>query len=276
MIESSLSVGPAIEPFAGGVIGLGVGYSLASRKYSLKRLLILKDDVFNKIYPDTLIKNMSEKEAAAIENIKSARKDYRYAKNQCTEDVYRTAGQWRKEFNKVEVPQEMLNQCEQNRTNLKDAIKSTDYVTLSKNYRSAKQALKQSPENEALKCTLNEANKNLSKAHAMISSKIELYKNSVKDISNERLHNIKNNPAKWVDAKDAYHEFLAALAKRRTIYSNKLFELSNNEMLKKSYDTVKDFLPRARTRSAITGGIALASVTALVTAYVNSSLRKTA
>ena len=50
MSESSLVINPAIEPFAGGVIGLGVGYSLAPRKYSLKRLLILRKDVFDKIY----------------------------------------------------------------------------------------------------------------------------------------------------------------------------------------------------------------------------------
>ena len=266
MSESSLVINPAIEPFAGGVIGLGVGYSLAPRKYSLKRLLILRKDVFDKIYSENLISNMTDKEKAAIKNIKKARQDYRASKNQVFEQVRETAAKWKKEFIKVTVPEEMLERYKENRKNLQDAIKSTDYISINKEFRNAKQALKKSQDDENLKAALKTANENLARVKAQLSSKIEIYKNSVKNISNERLYNIKSNPTKWVEVKEAYHEFLAALAKRRTISSNKLFELSNNKTLKKSYDAIKDFLPRARTRSALTWGVVLGSLTALLAA----------
>lgn len=274
MSESSLVINPAIEPFAGGVIGLGVGYSLAPRKYSLKRLLILRKDVFDKIYSENLISNMTDKEKAAIKNIKKARQDYRASKNQVFEQVRETAAKWKKEFIKVTVPEEMLERYKENRKNLQDAIKSTDYISINKEFRNAKQALKKSQDDENLKAALKTANENLARVKAQLSSKIEIYKNSVKNISNERLYNIKSNPTKWVEVKEAYHEFLAALAKRRTISSNKLFELSNNKTLKKSYDAIKDFLPRARTRSALTWGVVLGSLTALLAAYVNPSARR--
>ncbi len=274
MSESSLVINPAIEPFAGGVIGLGVGYSLAPRKYSLKRLLILRKDVFDKIYSENLISNMTDKEKAAIKNIKKARQDYRASKNQVFEQVRETAAKWKKEFIKVTVPEEMLERYKENRKNLQDAIKSTDYISINKEFRNAKQALKKSPDDENLKAALKTANENLARVKAQLSSKIEIFKNSVKNISNERLYNIKSNPTKWVEVKEAYHEFLAALAKRRTISSNKLFELSNNKTLKKSYDAIKDFLPRARTRSALTWGVVLGSLTALLAAYVNPSARR--
>ncbi len=274
MSESSLSINPAIEPFAGGVIGLGVGYSLAPRKYSLKRLLILRKDVFDRIYSDNLISNMTNREKAAVRNIQRARQDYRTSKHQIFEQVRETAARWRKEFVKVDVPEAMINQYNENRKNLQEAIKSTDYINVNKEFRQAKQALKKAPNDENLKAALKAANENLARVKAQLASKIEIYKNSVKNISNERLYNIKSNPTKWVDVKDAYHEFLAALAKRRTISSNKLFELSNNKALKKSYDIIKDFLPRARTRSALTWGVVLGSLTALLAAYINPSARR--
>ena len=217
---------------------------------------------------------MTDKEKAAIKNIKKARQDYRASKNQVFEQVRETAAKWKKEFIKVTVPEEMLERYKENRKNLQDAIKSTDYISINKEFRNAKQALKKSPDDENLKAALKTANENLARVKAQLSSKIEIFKNSVKNISNERLYNIKSNPTKWVEVKEAYHEFLAALAKRRTISSNKLFELSNNKTLKKSYDAIKDFLPRARTRSALTWGVVLGSLTALLAAYVNPSARR--
>ncbi len=276
MSERSLSVSPVIEPFAGGVIGLGIGYTLAPRKYSLKRLLILNDDKFEQIYSKDLAENMSPKEAQALTAIKNARKDYRESKNTVINQVRQTAGNWRKRFEKVSVPENMENNLKESKVNLQQAMKETDYIELNKKYRAAKENLKKSPESERLKLALNEANSALANARAIISSKIEIYRTNVRNIANERLFQVKNNPARYANVREAYHDFLSALAKRRTISSNKLFELTNSKQLKKSYEIVKDFLPRARTKSAATGALIVGSLTTLCMGLINRSTRNVA
>ena len=276
MSERSLSVSPVIEPFAGGVIGLGIGYTLAPRKYSLKRLLILNDDKFEKIYSKDLAENMSDKESKALAAIKNARKDYRESKNTVINQVRQTAGNWRKKFEKVAVPENMENNLKESKINLQQAMKETDYIELNKKYRAAKENLKKSPDSEKLKLALNEANSALANARAIISSKIEIYRTNVRNITNEKLFQVKNNSARYADVREAYHDFLAALAKRRTVSSNKLFELTNSKQLKKSYEIVKDFLPRARTKSAATGALVVGAITTLCMGLINRSTRNVA
>ena len=276
MSERSLSVSPMIEPVAGGVIGLGIGYTLAPRKYSLKRLLILKEDKFQQIYTKDLAENMSPRESKALMAIKKARADYRTSKSTVINQVKKAAGEWRQKFENVAVPAKMEKNYKESRTNLQQAIKETDYIQLNKNYRAAKNALKNNPENGGLKTALNEANSALAKAKAVISAKLDIYKTNVRNISEERLAQVKNNPARYAGVREAYHDFLAALAKRRTVASNKLFELSNSKQLKKSYEIVKEFLPRARTKSAATGALIIGSITTLCMGFLNRSTRNAA
>ncbi|MEE3348469.1 MAG: hypothetical protein VZR09_00365 [Candidatus Gastranaerophilaceae bacterium] len=276
MSERSLSVSPVIEPFAGGVIGLGIGYTLAPRKYSLKRLLILNDDKFEKIYSKDLAENMSDKESKALAAIKNARKDYRESKNTVINQVRQTADNWRKKFEKVSVPENMENNLKESKINLQQAMKETDYIELNKKYRAAKENLKKSPDSEKLKLALNEANSALANARAIISSKIEIYRTNVRNITNEKLFQVKNNSARYAGVREAYHDFLAALAKRRTVSSNKLFELTNSKQLKKNYEIVKDFLPRARTKSAATGALVVGAITTLCMGLFNRSTRNVA
>ena len=130
MNERSLSVSPVIEPFAGGVIGLGIGYTVAPRKYSLQRLLILKEDRFDKIYSKDLADNMSTKEKLALEDIKNARKNYRESRNLVVNQVRTTARSWQQKFAKVAVPEELTNAYKESRESLQKAVKETNYIEL--------------------------------------------------------------------------------------------------------------------------------------------------
>ena len=271
MSERSLSVSPMIEPFAGGVIGLGIGYTLAPRKYSLKRLLILQDDKFEKIYTKDLAENMSDKEKSALKAIRNARKNYRESKNTVISEVRKAAKNWQQKFKKVEIPENLTTAYKESRANLKQAIEETNYIELNKKYRAAKIAAKKSPNNETLRLALNEANANLANARAILSSKLDIYKTNVRNIADERLTQVKSNPAKYADVREAYHKFLGALAQRRTVASNKLFELANSKQLKRNYDIIKEFLPRARTKSAATGAIIISAVTTLFMGALNRS-----
>ncbi len=271
MSENSLLISPAIEPFAGGVIGLGIGYTMAPRKYSLKRLLIMNPKRMSQIYTDNVIKQMSTAERKALSAIMTAKDEYKASKRQNAAEIKKTAKTWHDEFKKVEVPAELKENFKQTRLALQDAIQKENFINLNKQYRKAKANLKKAPENEELKKALTAANEALASARVRISAKIEHYSNAAKNLYNERLYNIKSNPAKWTKVKEAYNNLLIAIAKRRTFASNRLFELSNNKDLIKSYNLIKDFLPKARTKAALTGGLVLGGITTLLAAYFSPS-----
>ena len=271
MSENSLLINPSIEPFAGGVIGLGIGYTMAPRKYSLKRLLIMNPKKMSQIYSDNVIKQMNTNERNALSAIMTAKDEYKTSKLQNAEEIKKTAKIWHDEFKKVDVPQEIKDNFKQTRSALQDAIQKENFISLNKQYRKAKNNLKKAPENEELKKALTAANEALASARVRVAAKIEHYSNAVKNLYNERLYNIKSNPAKWTTVKEAYNNLLIAIAKRRTFASNKLFELSNNKDLIKSYNAIKDFLPKARTKAALTGGLVLGGITTLLAAYFSPS-----
>ena len=268
MNERSLSVCPAIEPFAGGVIGLGIGYSMAPSKYSLQRLLVLSEDKFEKIYSKELAENMAPGEKIALNNIKRARASYNTVKKEVVTGLKNAAQKWGRMFKQVEVPEYMSTAYSESKQNLKKIIEETNYIELNRKYRAAKAALKNSPDDERLKLALKEANTNLANAKAIVSPKIEIYKDCVRNVSKQRLFNVKNEPDKYAGVRSAYHEFLAALANRRTLAANKLFQLSNDKSLNKSYQMIREFLPKARTKSAITGAVALGGLTALLVTMI--------
>ena len=276
MSERSLSVSPAIEPIAGGVIGLGIGYSLAPKKYSLRQLLSMPEDKFEKVYYKNLVENMPDKSKQALSEIKMARIQYTQSKNSVAEHVSGAAKEWRDKFERVEVADKFIHNRDEAKANLQKAIKETDYIELNQKYRAAKAALKNDPDNVALKQALLEANTNLATVKARLAAKMDIYRSSVRNLEAERLIQVKNNPAKNADVRNAYKEFLGALAQRRTICANKLFELTNNNNLKKCYESVKDYLPKARTKAAVTGAVILGSMTAAMTFFINSATKKVA
>lgn len=264
MSESSLSISPVVEPFAGGVLGLGLGYSMAPRKYPLKRLLIMKREKLNQIYTPDIIRQMSKKEKSALEAILSAKDEYRASRLQNRDDIKRTAVAWQNKFREIEIPATLREHLTVTKNSLTEAVQKENFITLNKQYRTAKKAAQNAPENTTLQKALMAANEALSAVKIRLAGKIENYKNTVRNIHNERLYAIRSNPNRWTEAKEAYKEFLAATARQRTILSNKLFELSNNKDLLKSYNIIKEYLPKARTKAALTGGILVGGITSLI------------
>lgn len=274
MSERSLSVYSAIEPFAGGVIGLGIGYTLAPRKYSLKGLISLDKDTFDKIYSEDLVENLSAADREHLQNIKRARADYESSKRTIVDEVKLKARVWQEKFNKVDVPEEMQKELKENKTNLQKAISDNDYINLNKRYRSIKERYVITPDNEGLKVELRKANSALSEARSRISGKIDAYKNSVRSINSEKLFRVKDDPIKYFGVREAYHDFIKSLAKRRTICSNKLFAITTNKQIRRSYEALSEILPKARTKSALVGAALMSSVSALMVAFLDRSVNR--
>lgn len=72
-----MSQGTTVTPFEVGamsaVVGAGVGYALAPRKYNLEQLLTIKPDIFEKSLPQKSMAKASEAQKIAHSVIKEAR-----------------------------------------------------------------------------------------------------------------------------------------------------------------------------------------------------------
>lgn len=68
------SVSPAEVGLMTGMIGAGIGYTLAPRKYNLEQLLTQKADVFEKSVPERYLSKATDAQKAAHNSIVEARK----------------------------------------------------------------------------------------------------------------------------------------------------------------------------------------------------------
>lgn len=271
MSESSLSISPLVETCAGGVIGLGLGYSMAPAKYSLKNLITLNKAKLSEFYSNDVSNFLSSKEKNALDAIFTATDEYHSSKLEKQKEIKQAAATWQKLFREIDVPKTLKNNYLETRDILIKAVKKENYIALNKQYRSTKKAAQDAPDNKFLQEALLSAYETLSTVKIRLAGKIENYKNTVKNIQKERLYAIKTNPDKWIKVKEAYKNFLIAKAGQRTITSNKLFELANNKNLLNSYQAIKEYIPKARIKSAITGSIIVGGITSLIVTKFNEN-----
>ncbi len=81
------SVTPAEVGAMSGLIGAGIGYTLAPRKYNLEQILTQKPDIFKKSIPKNLVENSGSKQKAAYNVLKNGRKLIRDAVKNNTQDA---------------------------------------------------------------------------------------------------------------------------------------------------------------------------------------------
>lgn len=67
------SISPAEAGIVSGVIGAGIGYTLAPRKYNLEQLFTQEPDVFEKTLPQKVIEKASKEQKSAYQVISDAR-----------------------------------------------------------------------------------------------------------------------------------------------------------------------------------------------------------
>ena len=68
------TVSPAEIGAVSGIIGAGIGYTVAPRKYNLEQLLMQKSDVFEKTLPKELMNNANEEQRSAHKVLLEGRK----------------------------------------------------------------------------------------------------------------------------------------------------------------------------------------------------------
>ena len=102
----------------------------------------------------------------------------------------------------------------------------------------------------------------------------QIYRNITKKINKIKHTAINENLSKYVNVLEAYNDLLATVAERHTISSNKLFELTSDKVIKKSYDAIKYMLPKSRIKSSVIGAVIFGSISALASFIISKSVKK--
>ena len=270
MSERSLSVSSAIEPVAGGVIGLGVGYSFAPDKYNLQEFIAMPQKKFETFYNRISSQRLTETQKNSLQSLQNARSELAKAKHFGNEDINRANQILKDEFVKIPVSAQNETAHVISRQNLIDAIKTSKYKELSQKYIIAKQRFEAFPMSEAVKESYYKANAMLAEAKEFLAPKIEAFKTASKKLKRERIAYIRNNPDKTGAIRDAYEVLNQVGSAKRANIATKMFELVNEKQLIKGFSELKSLLPKSRTKSAIAG----AGIFTLLTTFWSSKVSK--
>lgn len=269
MDKSSLTINPAVTPVAtGGAIGMLAGCIAAPEKYPLKKLLVADSDTFDELFPK---KKMNALQLNSLEKLKQAAKEYLKSGKEERENVKLAAIEFNKKFKAIPI-NETLSQNLLNKKNyLKQVAEDNNFVLIRQYYTRTRELLLQDLDNSFMREYYNKIKEQLKLAKNNLKQPIEDYRNIVRETYTARLKNMKNLPNHGIEVKQAFEEMQKALAVKRTVNANKLYELVNRTELTKAYKSVMKFLPKARTRAAANGAILLSTLTALGIIFFNPS-----
>lgn len=275
MQESSLTISPAAKKIAtGGAIGMCAGMLAAPEKYSLKRLLVQDKDSFKRIFTPQITKKMNAVEKNAITEIQNAAGQFLKSGSAEQKNVKPAAVAWAQEFKSIPIDETLAKNVENKKNYLKKVADNNNFVAIKLQLAKAKELLLEDLDNKFMReyyCRIKEqfniAQKNLQKP-------IEEYRTVAREAYEERLKNLKKMPNRGIEIKQAFEKLKKAVAVKRTVTANKLYELTNNTSLKNNYKSISRFLPKARTRAAFQGALLLSTLTATGLIFFNPSPRK--
>lgn len=263
MENHSLSVNPASKIITGAFIGLCAGTVAIPRQYSLKKLLVQTPDYFEKTFNPTITKRMNEEQKGALSLLISGNETFRKSGKSQDRKIKSAAKKWHKSFNAIPIDADLNLRFQNKKEFLQRAIKETDFVNVNKNYRKIQSSLLESPDNLALREESLAITQKLKEIRSSLEFPIAQYKEVVQDIRKNRLKNMKSLPNSGLKIKTYFKKMEEEIGQKRTIKSNKLYELINTPLLKESYLKIQTFLPESRLGNAFKGAAVFGTLTAL-------------
>jgi len=255
-MENSVKISPSISGAASAVLGMGAGYALAPRKYSLERLLMQNNDSFEKTFSSDTMQGASHSELASLDNIKSASKTYFSSGDKILkEQIAPNAKKWNSLISKVEVSDFILKDVERQKNAYKKAIKDSNYYELKKALDAAKKKAEALPKDVNLNLEMKDAARKFAEAQIAIEAPAAKYKQARNSFRAARSEAILKLPDKGRAISAQWDKVRRAMTDRANLMYEKLATLSKSEGLKNDYSLIKKYIPKARTASALTGGI---------------------
>lgn len=256
MSTNTVSVSPCGVGAISSGLGLGAGYILAPRKYSLERLLMQNDKTYDRIFSQTAMKNATSEEKKSVENLRQASKTYRDSGIAITkEKIAPEAKTWHDLVKQVNVDDSFVSEVTAKKAQYQQALKDVHYKELKNNLERAHKKVAENPKDTNAYLELKSAAREFAEAELAVKEPLNQYKNARTAFRSAREDAILNLPDKGRTISEQWEKVTRAISDRANLMYKKLATLTSNEGLKNDYSIVKKYIPKSRTYSSLMGGI---------------------
>lgn len=256
MGSNTVSVSPCGVGAISSGLGLGAGYILAPRKFTLERLLMQNDDAFNRIFSQKVMQNATKAEIKAVDSLKNAAKEYRLSGKSITDEKIKPeANLWNQMVKKVNVDDRFVKQVAETKTVYQQALKDARYAELKNSLDSAAKNVAANPKDTNLYLVMKASAREFADAQLAVEKPLKDYKNARNSFRAARDEAILNLPDKGKAISEQWAKVMRAISERANVMYEKLATLSAKDSLKNDYSAVKKYIPKSRTYSSLMGGI---------------------
>lgn len=256
MSANTVSVSPCGVGAISSGLGLGAGYILAPRKFTLERLLMQNDKTYDRIFSQDVMKNATFEEKKSVESLRQAAKTYRESGNAITKDkIAPEAKSWHDLVKQVSVDDSFVSEVKAKKTLYQQALKDVHYKELKDSLELAHKKAVENPKDTNAYLELKSAAREFADAELAVKEPLNQYKNARAAFRSARDEAILKLPDKGRSISEQWEKVIRAVSDRANIMYKKLATLSGDEGLKNDYSIVKKYIPKSRTYSSIMGGV---------------------
>lgn len=273
MDNNSLCINPVSKVGTGAFIGLCLGTLAKPQRYSLKRILSQTPQYFEDTFNKKVLQKMNEDEIKALNTIKDASLELRKSGSSEDRKIKSAAKKWYKKFISIDVDSSLEQRLKNKKEFLQKAIRESNFIEINKRFIDTNQKLSETPDNTILQEELVSLSKQKKQIKKSLEFPVFEYREAVAAVRKDRMKRMQALPNSGLEVKTLYHKMQDAIAKKFTITSNKLYELTNTPLLKESYGKIKSFLPEFRLSNALKGAAAVGTLTAIGLIFFNPSTR---
>ena len=256
MSTNTVSVSPCGVGAISSGLGLGAGYILAPRKFSLERLLMQNDKTYDRIFSQEVMKNATAEEKKSVDSLRQAAKEYRDSGKAITKNkIAPAAKSWHELVNQVSVEDRFVSEAAAKKTQYQQALKDVRYKELKDNLMLAHKKAVENPKDTNAYLELKSAAREFADAELAVKEPLNRYKKARAAFRSARDEAILNLPDKGRSISEQWEKVTRAISDRANLMYKKLATLTSSEGLKNDYSIVKKYIPKSRTYSSLMGGI---------------------
>ncbi|MBR5555321.1 hypothetical protein IKU74_04835 [bacterium] len=275
-MENAVNISPSISGAASALVGLGAGYAVAPRKYSLERLLMQNEDSFERTFSKETMTNASVAEKEALENLKTASKIYFSSGQKILKDeISPNAKKWYEMISEIPVNKNLVDDVKIKRNLYLKSLEDNKYYELKNNLKVAQEKALANPKDVNLNLELKDAARKFADVQLAVEPSAKQYRMAREAFRNARDEAMLTLPDKGKAISVQWDKVRRAMSDRANLMYEKLSVLSKSNDLGKDYNLVRKYIPKARTASALTGGILSGMAGILVGVYSVNKLRNT-
>ena len=275
-MENAVNISPSISGAASALVGLGAGYAVAPRKYSLERLLMQNEDSFERTFSKGTMSTASVAEKEALENLKTASKMYFSSGQKILKDeITPNAKKWNEMISEIPVNKSLVDDVKIKRNLYLKSLEDNKYYELKNNLKIAQEKALANPKDVNLNLELKDAARKFADVQLAVEPSAKQYRMAREAFRNARDEAMLTLPDKGKAISAQWDKVRRAMSDRANLMYEKLSALSKSSDLGKDYNLVRKYIPKARTASALTGGILSGIAGILVGVYSVNKLRNT-